>query len=131
MKALQDAVEEVYVDDIVQHWVVELVRATRDLDSVAIGASVRGTLALERAARAWALLNGRDYVVPEDVEELFLPVIGHRVLFTPTFLVEVRKLGPRAHDGGLPGRVPRPRTEARGPARRGAPARESTLPVAI
>jgi MoxR-like ATPase len=69
------------------------VRATRHIDAVAIGASVRGTLALERAARAWALLNGRDYVVPEDVESLFLPVIGHRVLFTPTFLVEVRKLG--------------------------------------
>ena len=93
VKALQDAVEEVYVDDIIQHWVVDLVRATRSIESVAIGASVRGTLALERAARAWALLNGRDYVVPEDVEELFLPVIGHRVLFTPTFLVEVRKLG--------------------------------------
>jgi MoxR-like ATPase len=93
VKALQDAVEEIYVDDIIQHWVVELVRATRRVDSVAIGASVRGTLALERAARAWALLNGRDYVVPEDVESLFLPVIGHRVLFTPTFLVEVRKLG--------------------------------------
>jgi len=93
VKALQDAVEEVYVDEIIQHWVVELVRATRHLDAVAIGASVRGTLALERAARAWALLNGRDYVVPEDVESLFLPVIGHRVLFTPTFLVEVRKLG--------------------------------------
>jgi MoxR-like ATPase len=93
VKALQNAVEEVYVDDIIQHWVVELVRATRHLDAVAIGASVRGTLALERAARAWALLNGRDYVVPEDIESLFLPVIGHRVLFTPTFLVEVRKLG--------------------------------------
>ena len=93
VKALQDAVEEVYVDDIIQHWVVELVRSTRRIEAVAIGASVRGTLALERAARAWALLNGRDYVVPEDVESLFLPVIGHRVLFTPTFLVEVRKRG--------------------------------------
>jgi MoxR-like ATPase len=93
VKALQDAVEDVYVDDIIQHWLVELVRATRSLDTVAIGASVRGTLALERASRAWALLSGRDYVVPEDVESLFLPVIGHRVLFTPTFLVEVRKLG--------------------------------------
>ena len=93
VKALQEAVEEVYVDDMIQHWIVELVRATRSLDTVAIGASVRGSLALERASRAWALLNGRDYVVPEDIEALFLPVIGHRVLFTPTFLVEVRKLG--------------------------------------
>jgi MoxR-like ATPase len=93
VQALQDASEEVYVDELLQRWVIELVRATRDLDIVAIGASVRGSLALERAARAWALLSDRDYVVPEDIESLFLPVIGHRILFTPSFLVEVRKVG--------------------------------------
>ena len=60
---------------------------------MAIGASVRGSLALERAARGWALLSGRDYVLPEDIESLFLPVLGHRILFTPAFLVEVRKVG--------------------------------------
>jgi MoxR-like ATPase len=91
--ALQGAAEEVYVDDLLQHWVVELVRATRELEIVAIGASVRGSLALERAARAWALLSGRDFVLPEDIESLFLPVLGHRILFTPSFLVEVRKVG--------------------------------------
>jgi MoxR-like ATPase len=91
--ALHDATEEVYVDDLLQRWVIDLVRATRELDIVAIGASVRGSLALERAARAWALLSDRDYVVPEDIESLFLPVLGHRILFTPSFLVEVRKVG--------------------------------------
>jgi MoxR-like ATPase len=91
--ALQDATEEVYVDDLLQRWVVELVRATRELEIVAIGGSVRGSLALERAARAWALLSGRDFVLPEDVESLFLPVLAHRILFTPSFLVEVRKVG--------------------------------------
>jgi MoxR-like ATPase len=90
---LHHASESVYVDELLQRWVIELVRATRELDTVAIGASVRGSLALERAARAWALLHERDYVIPEDVEELFLPVIGHRILFTPTFLVEIRKHG--------------------------------------
>jgi MoxR-like ATPase len=93
VKAFQDATEEVYVDDLLQRWVIDLVRATRDLDIVAIGASVRGSLALERAARAWALLSDRNYVVPEDIEQLFLPVLGHRILFTPTFMVEVRKVG--------------------------------------
>jgi MoxR-like ATPase len=93
IKAMQDATEEVYVDDLLQRWVIDLVRATRELDIVAIGASVRGSLALERAARAWALLHDRDYVTPEDVERLFLPVIGHRILFTPTFLVEIRRHG--------------------------------------
>ncbi|HEU4942956.1 MAG TPA: AAA family ATPase [Gaiellaceae bacterium] len=90
---LHHASEEVYVDELLQRWIIELVRATRELETVAIGASVRGSLALERAARAWALLHERDYVIPEDVDELFLPVIGHRILFTPTFLVEIRKHG--------------------------------------
>jgi MoxR-like ATPase len=93
IEELHHASEDVYVDELLQRWIIDLVRATRELDTVAIGASVRGSLALERAARAWALLHERDYVVPEDVEELFLPVIGHRILFTPTFLVEIRKHG--------------------------------------
>jgi MoxR-like ATPase len=84
---------EVYVDELLQRWIIDLVRATRELDTVAIGASVRGSLALERAVRAWALLHDRDYVIPEDIEELFLPIIGHRILFTPSFLVEIRKHG--------------------------------------
>jgi MoxR-like ATPase len=90
---LHRANEDVYVDELLQRWIIDLVRATRELETVAIGASVRGSLALERAVRAWALLHERDYVVPEDVEELFLPVIGHRILFTPTFLVEIRRHG--------------------------------------
>jgi MoxR-like ATPase len=90
---LQDATTAVYVDELLQRWIIDLVRITRELDVVAIGASVRGSLALERAARGWALLSGRDYVLPEDIELLFLPVIGHRILFTPSFLVEVRKIG--------------------------------------
>jgi MoxR-like ATPase len=93
VELLHHTSEEVYVDELIQRWIIELVRSTRELDTVAIGASVRGSLALERAARAWALLNDRDYVTPDDVEQLFLPVIGHRILFTPTFLVEIRKHG--------------------------------------
>jgi MoxR-like ATPase len=93
VKALQAAVEHVYVDDLVLRWIVELTRATRGLDFVAIGASVRGSLALERAARAWALMNDRDYVTPADVEWLFLPVLGHRIVFTPLYGADARKRG--------------------------------------
>jgi MoxR-like ATPase len=93
VKALQAAIRDVYVDAIVERWIVELVRATRLLDAVAIGASVRGSLALERAVRAWALLDRRDYVTPEDVERLFLPVLGHRIVFTPSVLADARRLG--------------------------------------
>ena len=63
-------------------------RATRDLELVQVGASVRGSLALERAPRAWALLHGRNFVAPEDVEALFVPVIGHRLMPRPELLVD-------------------------------------------
>ena len=96
VELLHRSTELVYMDELLQRWIIDLVRATRELETVAIGASVRGSLALERAARAWAMLHERDYVVPQDVEELFLPVIGHRILFSPTFLVEIRKQGRKA-----------------------------------
>jgi hypothetical protein len=51
---------------------------------------VRGSLALERAARAWALIHGRSFVVPDDVERLFSPVLVHRVVFTPSFVARAR-----------------------------------------
>ncbi len=90
---LRGAAQHVYIDDVLHRWVVELVRATRDDESVVIGSSVRGSLALERAARAWALVDGRSYVVPEDIERLFVPVLAHRVVFTPTFVARARATG--------------------------------------
>jgi MoxR-like ATPase len=88
---LRAAATRVYVDPAVRQWIVRLVRATRTLDGVDVGASVRGSLALERVARAWALLDGRDYATPADVEHLFVPVVAHRIVFTPGFLAEARE----------------------------------------
>ena len=88
LDVLFTAVEDVYVDPLLKRWIVDLVRATRDLDIVQVGASVRGSLALERAARAWALLHGRHFAVPEDVEFLFVPVIGHRLVLSPELIVD-------------------------------------------
>ena len=93
VNALRLAVHEVYVDPVVRRWTIQLVRATRAAEGVAIGASVRGSLALERAARAWALLHGREYVTPVDVELLFLPVVMHRIVFTPSFVATAREIG--------------------------------------
>jgi MoxR-like ATPase len=90
---LRSAAQHVYVDGVLHRWVVELVRATRGSESVVIGSSVRGSLALERAARAWALVDGRSYVVPEDIERLFLPLLVHRVVFTPGFVARARASG--------------------------------------
>jgi MoxR-like ATPase len=80
---LRRATELVYVDPLVLRWLVEVVRATRDLDEVSVGASVRASLALERIARAWALVHGRTYVDTADVERLFVPVVAHRLVFDP------------------------------------------------
>ena len=93
LRLLQAAIEDVYVDELIERWIVALVRATREIEWVEVGASVRGTLALEQIARAWALLQRRAYVVPEDVERLFLPVLGHRILLAPSYAVESGELG--------------------------------------
>jgi MoxR-like ATPase len=90
---LRIAVTRVYIDPVLRRWIARLVRASRELEGVAVGASVRGSLSLERVARAWALLQGRAHVTPKDVERLFLPVVGHRVLFTPGFVAEAREAG--------------------------------------
>jgi MoxR-like ATPase len=93
IRELEAAIEDIYTDDLLLRWIVELVTMTRNLEPIALGASVRASLALERTARAWALIQGRDYVTPDDIELLFLPVIGHRVAFTPTFVAENRERG--------------------------------------
>jgi MoxR-like ATPase len=94
LHALQDAVADVYMDELVELWIVRLVESTRTLEEVAVGASVRGTIALAHTARAWALLHRREYVVPADVEQLFLPVLGHRLLVEPSVLAESDELEP-------------------------------------
>jgi MoxR-like ATPase len=92
VRVMQEAVPDVYIDELLQRWIVRLVRATRELDMVELSASVRGSIALERMARAWALVRGREYVEPEDVAALFCPVIGHRIAFAPGFAVVGRSL---------------------------------------
>jgi MoxR-like ATPase len=89
---LRLACEEVYVDELLDEWIVRLVRETRVLREVEVGASVRGSLALVKTARAWALLHGRVDVRPEDVEQLFIPVLGHRLMLAPSYLAETRNL---------------------------------------
>jgi MoxR-like ATPase len=93
VEELRSAVRHVYVDELLHNWIVDLVRATRELDGVAIGASVRGSLALEKAARAWALLSRRSHILPADVEKLFMPVVVHRVVFQPAALADRREQG--------------------------------------
>ena len=87
LSAVIAAVEEIYIDPLLKRWALELVRETRSLELVDVGASVRGSLALERMARAWALVQGRTFVVADDIEGLFGPVIGHRLIFSAEALM--------------------------------------------
>ena len=101
IELLERAVASVYVDPLIAEWIVRLVRATRETSATAVGASVRGSLALERAVRGWALLHRRDYVVPTDVERLLVAVLGHRIVLTPAKIAEARQRGMAAVLDGL------------------------------
>jgi MoxR-like ATPase len=81
--ALQRAVRQVHVADVMRRYVVEVVRATRAGDEVQLGASPRASLALHRASQALAALRGRDFVTPDDVKELAAPVLAHRLILHP------------------------------------------------
>ncbi|MDR3552216.1 MAG: MoxR family ATPase [Clostridia bacterium] len=79
----QRNVREIHVSPDVSGYIVSLVRATRANEYVLLGASPRGSLYLYRAAQAVALLSGRDYVVPDDVKKILLPVLAHRISLRP------------------------------------------------
>jgi MoxR-like ATPase len=81
--ALQQQAERVHVADALLDYVQSLIAATRESPALAVGLSPRGGLALLRAARAWAVLEGRALVLPEDVQAVAAAVIGHRVRLAP------------------------------------------------
>ena len=80
----QAAVRTVYVDDLVKAYIVDLVATTRDHPDIYLGASPRGSLALFAAARAWAALQTRDFVLPDDVKLLAAPTLAHRLIISPS-----------------------------------------------
>jgi MoxR-like ATPase len=82
------AVRKVMVSDQVKDYIISLANATRSSPELRLGASPRATLHLLRASRAWAALDGRDYVIPDDVQRLARPVLAHRLLPTAEAIVE-------------------------------------------
>lgn len=77
---LQNAVEEVAADPTLVDYLMEIVRRTRESSAFRLGVSPRGSVALFRAARAYALTRGRDYLVPDDVRDVVVPCLAHRLL---------------------------------------------------
>ena len=86
--AMQRAIETVYVSESVGRYMVALVGATRTSPSVQVGASPRGTLALMKLARVTATLDGRDFVLPDDVKTVAVPALAHRLALRPELWVQ-------------------------------------------
>ncbi|HOP79900.1 MAG TPA: MoxR family ATPase [Armatimonadota bacterium] len=80
LASLQDEVKNIYIDDSLKDYIVDIVTATRNRRDVLLGASPRGSLALMRVSRALAAISGRDYVLPDDIKLAAVPTLGHRIL---------------------------------------------------
>jgi len=83
LRDIQAAVEQVQIERSLAQYMVELVSATRDTQRTDAGASPRGSLALLRASRAWAALEGRNFVTPDDVHAIAVPALAHRLILKP------------------------------------------------
>ena len=107
---MQRALEDVFVAESVGRYVVDLVQATRSDHRVALGASPRGALALLKAARAEAVLRGRDFVTPDDVKAMAVPALAHRLILQPELWVA--RLSTAQVVTQLLGHVPVPKADA-------------------
>jgi MoxR-like ATPase len=105
---MQDSLEEVHVSDTIGYYMVDVVAATRSHPDVQVGASPRGALALMKASRGRALLDGRDFVTPEDVKAIAVPALAHRLTLRPEMWV--RRVGGSEIVASILDRVPTPPT---------------------
>ncbi|MGN6609188.1 MAG: AAA family ATPase [Jatrophihabitans sp.] len=122
VRALIAAVRTVHVSDAVKAYAVDLAEATRRAPEVRLGASPRATLQLIRAAKAWAALDGRDYVLPDDPQQLLVPVLAHRLIITAEahvagrtaadVLHRIARSTPIPQDGQAGGPTPSPAAQA-------------------
>ena len=113
--AMRTSLEDVEVSPDLLEYAVALVRATRGHRQIQVGASPRGGLALVQLARGQALLQLRDYVTPDDIKQIAVPALAHRVTLRPELWV--RQVSPDDVVAGLLSAVPTPRTEPAAPAR--------------
>ncbi len=87
-RLMQQKVENVYVDESILRYISEIVRATREHELVELGSSPRGGLALLKLSRAFALMDGRDFVVPDDVKRAAIEALAHRIILKFEYAVE-------------------------------------------
>ncbi len=102
IEALQAQCDAVRVSEPVLEYIARIVERTRQHESIALGISPRGSIALMRAARAWACLQGRDFVIPDDVQRMLQPVLVHRLVLRPEAALDSESI-PRMLNGILRG----------------------------
>ncbi|WP_406037888.1 MoxR family ATPase [Micromonospora sp. NBC_00898] len=110
LRTMQAALEDVVVEDSIGRYIVALTAATREHPSALVGASPRGSLALLLLARVRAVFAGRDYVVPEDVKEVAVPALAHRITLRPEMWL--RRVDPSFVVGEVLERTPAPASGA-------------------
>jgi len=102
----QEAVREIHIDDKVRKYLLEIVHATREHSDVNLGGSPRASIALFRTAQALAAIDGRNFVLPDDVKRMLMPVLGHRLILKPES--RLRKITPASVINQVLGEVPVP-----------------------
>ena len=81
--ACQDAVRDIHLDDKVKKYILDIVHASREHEDVLLGGSPRASIALFRCAQALAAIQGREFVIPDDVKRMAMPVLAHRLILRP------------------------------------------------
>ncbi len=90
---VQDRIKEVFIAESIKKYIVEIVQETRTAESVYLGASPRGSLALARASQAWAAMYGRNFVIPDDVKLLTEATLGHRIILSSSARLQELRTG--------------------------------------
>mgnify|MGYP001217422710 CR=1 FL=1 len=91
--AAQNLYHQVHVSDDMYRYMIDIVEATRNHDDIALGVSPRGSQALLKAVQVYAVLQGRDYVIPDDVQAMVKPVLGHRIILAQQMRMKEDSVG--------------------------------------
>ena len=90
---MRELIEEVHIHEDLERYIIEVVSQTREDTRVAVGASPRGSLAFQKMARAYAAIQGRDFVIPDDIKHFDIPVLAHRLILQPAHWMAPRVKG--------------------------------------
>ena len=89
---MQQAIRTIHIDDALIDYIVALIDKTRQCRELQLAASPRASLALMQTSAAYAFIRGRDYVIPEDVQRMFEPVVSHRLVLTAEAKIEQKQV---------------------------------------